>query len=447
MAPKVKSIEDGAPLPSFYKSSPGGSIEERSLRADVSCETLVIGGGVTGGSTAYHLAARGHDVALLERGAIGEGGTGRAFGQVVAFGKHSERYLLKTHGTERGERLIAWLASGPQRVFDLIERHAIPCDMHRTGLLFAAHFDGAVPALQKRVADLAHRGEDVAYLGREQTAALVGADFYPGAMLDRRAGSINPLAFATGLADAAQSFGARIFTHSSATALRREAGRWVVTTPEGRVRAKSVVFCTNAYSGTLWPKLSASIVPTRAYQLVSKPLGENVRHSILPERQALTDTRRLFSGIRVLNDGRMHLSVNGPPFDLGGEPDRAMASERVSSLFPQLDGVEWDGGWTGWVAVNLPQEPKLHRLEDRAWAAIGYSGRGLAFGTLMGEQIALRITEPNSPNIVYPLSPLRPLIGQRFGPWVVNAYLKYCAYRDAQELQKTKQQTIALRTN
>ena len=61
----------------------------------------------------------------------------------------------------------------------------------------------------------------------------------------------------------------------------------------------------------------------RAYQLVSKPLGEHARTGILPGGQPLTDTRRLFSGVRRHADGRIHVSADGPVFDMSGEPKGA----------------------------------------------------------------------------------------------------------------------------
>jgi hypothetical protein len=74
----------------------------------------------------------------------------------------------------------------------------------------------------------------------------------------------------------------------------------------------------------------------RAHQLVTAPLSDNLRRSILPEGQSLTDTRRLYSGVRVLPDGRLHLSVDGPAFGTRGGAFRAEATARLRDLFPQL---------------------------------------------------------------------------------------------------------------
>ena len=82
--------------------------------------------------------------------------------------------------------------------------------------------------------------------------------------------------------------------------------------------ADNVVIATNAYTGDLWPGLRESIIPMRGHGFVTEPLSDNVRHTILPERQSLTDTRLLYSGVRMLPDGRLHGSAHGPSF--GAEP-------------------------------------------------------------------------------------------------------------------------------
>ncbi len=412
------------------------------LQGTHDCETLVIGGGVTGGSTAYHLAQLGRQVTLIEEEEIGWGGSGRSFGQIVAFGKHKESRLLNRYGGKRGTSIIEWLATGPDRVFDIIEKHGIECAARRTGLFFAAHYSGAEAGLKEKVDFWQAKGAEVVYMDAAETRERIGSGFYSGAMWDKRAGSINSHAFTNGLIHAAADLGAGLFTRTSAMGIRKVPGAWEVSTAKGLIRAESVAICTNAYSGNLWPKLKASIVPVRAYQLVSSPLDNAVRRYILPGGQSMTDTRRLFSGIRVLDDGRLHLSVGGPGFRPDGQADTAGAVERMRELFPDLPALTWEDSRTGWVAVNPGQAPKLHRLDDNAWAAIGYSGRGLAFGVLMGREIALRIADPNTDETTFPISPLRPLVGAKFGPLALSLALRHYEWLDRRELNKRRSELV-----
>ena len=137
--------------------------------------------------------------------------------------------------------------------------------------------------------------------------------------------------------------------------------------------ADNVVIATNAYTGDLWPGLRESIIPMRGHGFVTEPLSDNVRHTILPERQSLTDTRLLYSGVRMLPDGRLHGSAHGPSF--GAEP---RADWRPRRCAHQADvsaarRVRWQQAWTGWVAMTTEHFPRLHELAPGLYAGLGYT--------------------------------------------------------------------------
>ena len=91
------------------------------------------------------------------------------------------------------------------------------------------------------------------------------------------------------------------------------------------------MIATNAYTGDLWPGLRDSIIPMRGHGFVTEPLSDNVRAPILPERQSLTDTRQLCSpAVRMLPDGRLHVSAYGPSFG----PERPADWRRVDARDP-----------------------------------------------------------------------------------------------------------------
>ncbi|MFX9630962.1 FAD-dependent oxidoreductase, partial [Acinetobacter baumannii] len=76
----------------------------------------------------------------------------------------------------------------------------------------------------------------------------------------RRAGTIQPLAYARGLARAAAAAGARLFADSPVTTIRRTGGDWQVATARGTVTAAAVILATNAYTAGLYPAFTATLV-------------------------------------------------------------------------------------------------------------------------------------------------------------------------------------------
>src|SRR5208337_858624 len=224
----------------------------------------------------------------------------------------------------------------------------IDCWAVRTGLLFAAHAPAGRRDLESRTAYWQEHGAPVEMLVGAACAEAVGSSLYAAASLDRRGGNLNPLAYARGLARAAVAAGAAIYTRTPVRGLRRQAARWAVDAGADGLTADAVLLATNAYTGELWPGLRESIIPLHGHGFVTAPLSDNVRHSILPGRQSLTDTRRLFSGVRMLPDGRLQGSAYGPI--AGAEPaaDFRRVDARIRRLYPQVGAVRWQEAWTGW---------------------------------------------------------------------------------------------------
>ena len=363
----------------------------------------------TGPSAALHLAEAGSAVAVLEAREIGWGASGRAFGQVVPYMKHDRQSILDRYGPERGARVVDAVSAGPAEVFALIDRHGIDCDLVRTGLIFGAHTPSGGKALAARAAYWQGRGEPVELPEGAAAAGAVGSAAYPAALLDRRGGHLNPYAYAHGLAAAAARLGASIHAGTPVHGIRRDGGRWRLDAGAAEITADAVILAANAYGGDLWPGLRQSVIPMRGHGVVSVPLSDNQLGGVLPGGQPLTDTRRLFSGIRVLPGGRLHVSLDGPAFTAAGGPYLEKAQARVARLFPDLGRLEWEEAWSGWIALTPDQFPRVHELAPGLYSGLGYSGRGIAAATMIGRELAARATGAPDDALVFPLDPLRPL--------------------------------------
>ncbi len=408
-----------------------------TAKADGLVEVAVVGAGITGLSAALHLAEAGATVAVLERRGVAHGASGRAFGNVVPYAKHQHAHILRHFGAAAGQRIVDALAAGPAFVYRIAREHGIACEAVQNGLIFAAHDPAAEPGLRARAEYWRTRGGEVEYLDAAETRRLTGTRYYDASVLDRRGGTINPLAYTRGLARAAAGAGARIFENTRVTALERAGRGWRLLTEGGAVTAERAMICANAYLDTLHPALARSFVAMRAYQLVSRPISPNLLAGILPGGQTLTDTRRLFSGVRVVAGGRIHVSTDGPVFDTGGMADTAQSTARIRALYPEIGTIDWEEAWTGWVAVTPDEYPRLHRLADGLWTAYGYSGRGIAFGTLLGRQLACLAGPPGRGDpeaAFFPVTPPAPIFGHAFARPALSLYMGYLRWRDRRDL-------------
>ena len=363
-----------------------------ALAGEVVADVAVVGGGFTGLSAALHLAEAGAAVALLEGVEIGFGGSGRNVGLVNAGMWVMPDDLPAALGAVHGGRLLELLGDAPQAVFDLVARHGIACQAERAGTLHCAVGPKGLAEIAERARQWQARGAPVAILDAAETARRVGTGAYAGALLDRRAGTIQPLAYARGLAAAALAAGARIFTGSPVVAAEDEGGNWRIRTAAGAVRAPHVVVATNAYTGgggpAVWPEVRQEIVHLPYFNLATAPLGDNLRGSILPGREGVWDTREILSSFRFDRDGRLVFGSVGALRGTGRAVHRDWGRRALKRLFPQLGDVAFAHEWYGQIGMTADSLPRFHRLARNTVGFSGYNGRGIAPGTVFGRCLA-----------------------------------------------------------
>jgi glycine/D-amino acid oxidase-like deaminating enzyme len=358
------------------------------LSREVSVDVAVIGGGYTGLSAALHLAEGGASVAVLEAVEIGFGGSGRNVGLVNAGMWVMPSELPKVLGPVHGERLLTLLGEAPQAVFSLIERHGIACEAVRSGTLHVAVGASGLADIEARAAQWQARGAPVEFHGQAETEAKTGTRAYRGALLDRRAGTIQPLAYVRGLAKAALAAGAMVFTGSPVRDVARSGTRWAIRTPGGLVSCAWIVVATNAYTGTPWHEIQTELVTLPYFNFATEPLDADLRPAILPGRQGAWDTRQVLSSFRRDGAGRLVFGSVGALRGTGVAVHRAWAKRALRRLFPQLGDVAFSAEWYGLIGMTDNNLPKFHALAPNVISFSGYNGRGIGPGTVFGRTLA-----------------------------------------------------------
>ena len=358
------------------------------LVGDIDCDVAIVGAGFTGLSAALHAAQGGATVAVLDGAEIGFGGSGRNVGLVNAGMWVMPDELPKTLGETYGQRLLDLLGGAPQVVFELVERHKIACEIEPVGTLHCAVNHHGFAELGERERQWRARGAPVRLLDKAEAAARIGTNAYAGALLDERAGTIQPLAYARGLARAAIGAGARVFSSSPALSCLPDGDRWILRTPEGATRAKWVLVATNAYTVAPWAELRAELTHLPYFNVATVPFDAATRRAILPGRQGCWDTRQILSSFRFDQAGRLVFGSVGALRGTGLPIHRAWARRALAKLFPALAGVAFEGEWYGMIGMTADHLPRFHRLGRNVVSFSGYNGRGIAPGTVFGRCLA-----------------------------------------------------------
>jgi glycine/D-amino acid oxidase-like deaminating enzyme len=358
------------------------------LTEDLVADVVVIGAGYTGLSTALHLRERSASVVILEASDIGFGGSGRNVGLVNAGLWVMPDVVVERLGHSYGDRLLHLLADAPQLVFELIEKHSIECEANRSGTLHCGVGHKGLIELRQRASQWQARSAPVELLSVTETKRRIGSAAFSGALFDPRAGTVQPLAYARGLAAAALASGARIFVRSPAVAARRADRGWVVDSRNGTVRAEWIVVATDAYASGPWDVVRKEQVHLPYFNFATPPLERSVRESILPQGEGAWDTRQVLSSFRLDAAGRLIFGSVGSLRGTGARIHEQWALRAARTIFPQLDTVRFEAGWFGHIGMTADSLPRFHRFAPQVIGFNGYNGRGIAPGTTFGRVLA-----------------------------------------------------------
>ena len=282
---------------------------------------------------------------MLEAHRAGWGASGRNGGQLGSGFNRSPDALASMIGTDGARAAWAFAEGAKALVRELCDAHGIEARL-RSGVVLAAHRRRHVRALHDEAARLADAWgyDQVEPLSREALLARVASPDYHGGTLDRGAGHLDPLALALGLARACEAAGARLFESSEALRIERTRGAWRVVTPAARVRAARVLVACNGYLDDLVPGIGRRVLPINSYVVATAPLGERGT-ALLPENDAVADTRFVIDYFRLSDDGRLVFG-GGESYGYRFPADPARAVRRaLVRTFPQLADVPVTHAW------------------------------------------------------------------------------------------------------
>ena len=394
------------PAPSnLWRSTSAEALDAPALSSDISVDLAIVGGGFTGCSAALEGAKRGAKVALLEAETIGHGGSGRNVGLVNAGLWLPPRDVLAILGDTDGTRLINALSNGPDIVFGLIEREGIDCEPVRQGTMHLAHSAAGLKNLKARYGQGALAGRRYELLDAAETARRTGSDRFAGALLDPGAGTIQPLAYCRGLAQAAQSAGAHLHEKSPVTAIARDGESWAVQSGGHKVQAKALLIATNAYPAQLGPPFAQAFIPVHYSQFATAPMPDSARAQVLPNGEGCWDTALIMSSFRTDRAGRLILGGIGDADGPGGRIHAGWARRKLREVYPDIADLPFEHHWSGRIAMTSDHVPKIVAPGPGALSIFGYSGRGICPGTVFGMAAARALLESEESGL--PLPPRR----------------------------------------
>jgi sarcosine oxidase subunit beta len=389
-------------------------------------DILVIGGGMAGSATAFHLASHGRNVTLLERAAIASEASGQNMGG------------LGGAGWGNMPDLLSYLTMGSLEIFKQLQIDmGYDMEFRQSGGLTAIHTEEQADFLEARVRMLKAGGYDGELLTPREARAiepdistdLLGYMYLPGR------GQADPVKSTEAFAHAAQAAGASIDTGQNVSAISvHNSGGYRVRTDKAEYRCQTLVLAAGSWCGPVGRMLGLNvpIKPIRGQMWATDKLPPRVFHLISSAESSLAwsidngaddstppnlthkgsrrTTRHLYgrqrkNGEIIFGGDRQDLGYDTTPDASGIEVNRGQAAE----VLPIVANLPVARTWAGLMPFSIDGSPIIGRipLRENLYIVSGLASSGFGRGPMAAKLAAEFIHSGHMPRVLAEADPAR----------------------------------------
>jgi glycine/D-amino acid oxidase-like deaminating enzyme/nitrite reductase/ring-hydroxylating ferredoxin subunit len=353
-------------------------LEKSALGESIETDVCIVGGGISGLTTAYLLTKAGKRVIVVDDGAIGGGETARTTAHLSDAIDDRIYRIEDWHGADKAKLAVKSHGAAISQIEQIAAAENIDCDFLRVdGYLIVAE-DGGKDDLEKELETV----RDLGFNQIERAARAPIKDFDTGECLRfPRQGQFHVLKYLSGLAKAVEHNGGRLFSNTKAVEWTGEDAPEVKLANEQTIRAKQIVLATNyPLQGNMFAKLPAY----RTYAIGAKIPKDSVEKCLIWDN----DDPYIYVRTQPENDYDV-LIVGGEDHRTGQAEDFDARFGRLvqwtQKRFPEATEIlyKWSGQYLethdglGFIGQYSSSEPNVFLIT-------GDSGMGMTHGTIGG---------------------------------------------------------------
>ena len=348
------------------------------VQRDQHVDVVIVGGGITGLTAAYLLSRAGKSVALVERDRCAQVDTCHTSAHLTMVTDARLTDLVNRLGRDHAQAVWDAGLAAIVRIHSISRDHQIDCGFEWVdGYLHAPALGHASPddvAFEKEAAIATELGFDAEYVHQVPLIARPGICFESQARF-------HPLRYLAGLAEAIREAGGQIYEESPAEAFS--------TDPLGVTVGGRTLTCADIVMATHNPLIgvtglvSATAFQTKLALYTSYVVAGRVPRDTVPDA-LFWDTNSPYHYLRVETHRDHDLII------FGGEDHKTGQAGSTTECYERLEDaleslvprVEITHRWSGQVIQTPDGLPYIGRMSDHQYAATGFAGNGMTFGTL-----------------------------------------------------------------
>jgi glycine/D-amino acid oxidase-like deaminating enzyme len=356
-----------------------------SLRENIVCDVLIIGGGITGSLMAYQLAQEGMDVVLIDKRDISLGSTS-ATTALLQYEIDEPLYkLIETVGMEAAVGSYLGGIEAISKLEGIVREIGLDCGFQRKSSIYVAHNTRNRKSLIKEFECRRDAGIGVQWLDSRQLSDdyMISGE---GAILSDAAASVDGYRLAHGLLEFAfRNYKLRIYDHTRSESITHHQTHNIVSVSgDFTIQCNKTVYATGYETQAMLDEKIVDLIST--YACVSEILSA-IPSSL--ENNLVWDTEDPYLYLRTTSDHRMLVGGADEPFKNPERRDNLIDKKEIqlmkkfASLIPSFDIIP-DFCWAGTFGVTKDALPYIgaHPKYPNSFFVLGFGGNGITFSTM-----------------------------------------------------------------
>lgn len=283
----------------YWPSTLEQKLDFPALTEDLTCDVLIVGGGMGGSLCARLLGEQQVDTVVIDKRKLAHGSSSANTGLLQYSNDKTLTSFINTFGEANGVLFYRMCKDALDQLEKLASTVDIDPSLIRRSSLYYASTPEDVSVLQKEFEQLNRFGFPVEYWDEQQVAARFPFR-KPAALYTHEDAEVNPFRFVQGLLQYASRLGVQLYEHTEAKHFKFGDNEVVCHTSGGTIRAKKVIFAAGYESQEI--KKDRGAILESSYAIATKPIGDS---AMWHEQCLIWETARPYLYIRSTADGRV----------------------------------------------------------------------------------------------------------------------------------------------
>ena len=356
-----------------------------SLREDIECEILIIGGGITGALLAHQMMKDGYKTVLVDRREIGNGSTSATTSMLQYEIDVPLFKLSQMIGKEGAEKAYWACYNSIDSLQKIAKQVKSDCGFRKKESLYFAAYKKDVPDLQKEFEARKAAKLPVKWLSAQDISKQFGIENTFGGILSKQGGSIDAFCLAHDILHYNHKKGLQIYDKTDIILFDYQKRGVTAKTEFGdAIKAKKVIFCNGFESTQIIKEKFVNLLSTYAI------VGEQHEKDYKKLRDLLVwNTAEPYIYMRTTDDNRILIGGEDEEF-VDAQKRDSLLGKKEKKLVKKLDNYlpnnsfRTDFVWAGTFGETKDGLPYIGKHPDfcNAYFVLGFGGNGITFSVI-----------------------------------------------------------------